>query len=193
MKFQGIILAGGRSSRFGEDKALAKWEGLTLLESAVFILRQSGMEPCVIANALRDYSFLDCRVEKDLIQEKGPLGGLFTAMRIYEDAALLILTCDMPFLKGDDLKFLMNSHEKRNEATLFHNPDKAIQPFPGIYESSLFDAVRESIEKNQLSMEGFIKTIPDRHVIQRVNDSVLFTNINEKRDLEQLTKKKKVN
>ena len=77
MRILGAVLAGGRSSRFGSDKALAEWNGRTLLEGAIAALRPQCDDICVVGRsdapvaAVADWPQPDC----------GPLGGMAGALR----------------------------------------------------------------------------------------------------------------
>lgn len=184
MKFKGIVLAGGKSSRFGDDKALAKWKGKTLLERAVHLLEAPHLDPVVIANSKRDYSFLSCPVVHDLIPEKGPLGGLYTACSLFPAMSLLVLTCDMPALTLSSLKRLLDHHDGRCAVTLFSNEKGCFEPFPGVYESRLSGLIQQSLGKNALSLHHFLNRIPAKKVLSEKSSPDLFFNINTKQDLE---------
>lgn len=185
MKVRGIILAGGKSSRFGEDKALAVVNGARMIEKAIHLLGELGLEPTVITSAMRDYSFLRCRIERDLLPNKGPLGGVYTASCLFKGYALLILVCDMPFLTAPMLAKLVKSHRTPMQATIFCNTKDKIQPFPGVYESILSNLLLEEIRAERLSMQEFLKRIPNLKVIEAPFDLDIFTNINEKKDIKQ--------
>ena len=179
----GIILAGGKSSRFGEDKALAKVEGVSLLERTVALLNKLDLEVRVITSNARNYSFLNCAVARDVIPEKGPLGGLYTACHILGQASLLVLTCDMPWLTLECLSTLLRAHTKEAKATVFQHPEYGVLPFPGIYESSLSDFVLEKICQNELSMKSLLQEIASCQILECHFDPRIFSNINEKKDL----------
>ncbi len=91
MRLLGAVLAGGRSSRFGGDKALAVWKGRTLLEHAVASLAPH-VETVVICG--REGGLAD-RPAPDM----GPLGGLNAALHHAAEqgfGAVLTTGCDMP-------------------------------------------------------------------------------------------------
>ncbi len=186
--FQGIVLSGGKSSRFGEDKALAVLNGLTFLETAVGRLRELGLNVTVITNRARDYSGLNlgCDIQRDMIEEKGPLGGLYTACHLFPDQALLVVVCDMPSMSVSLLERLIRSHRRENSATVFSFEKGGLEPFPGVYESNLFQRVLERLKLNKLSLEGFLDDIPELNVIQLKLAREAFMNINNKKDLDQL-------
>ncbi len=189
MQMKGIILAGGKSKRFGEDKALAFWEGKTFLERAVLRIRELGLEPVVVTNRNRDYSFLNCRVERDIVQEKGPLGGLFTACHLFPDHSLLALTCDMPSISADLLKQLVSAHNSRNLLTVYSDRERGVYPFPGVYESDLRNRLQLRLEMGSLSMMDLINGIAEKMLIKINLYSPDFGNINTKTDFQKLVQK----
>lgn len=152
----GVILAGGRSRRFGSDKAPAMLEGKTLISHAVEIVRSAGLEACVITESNRDYSFLDCPIYFDRRSYQGPLAGIERAFEVFPDQKILALTCDMPFLVKEDLERLLNQEHGAYDIVLYRLEVDRFQPFPGIYDSSLKN---EAIFKDETvnSMQSFIK------------------------------------
>ena len=183
MTYKGIVLAGGKSSRFGQDKATAKIKGITLLEKAVQLLKDLKLEPTVITNGARDYSFLHCRIEQDLIPDQGPLGGLYAACRKFPAHSLLVLTCDMPGVTLESLRMLLQHRDCRKQVTLFKKPDGRFQPFPGIYESALSELLLKNIEKGMLSVQHFLGSLPKIHAVSHDLDPSVLFNINVKKDL----------
>jgi len=186
--FKGIILAGGKSSRFGKDKALAKWEGRTLLERAVDLLESLRLNPVVVTSGEKDYSFLSCPVEKDLIPSKGPLGGLYTACCIFKNAPLAVLTCDMPNLTPELLKMLLDSHRKAFKVTLLKTKRNRFQPFPGIYEPSLIDRIRKVLEAGDWSMQDFLQQVSEINLIPFKGSQEVFLNVNFQHQIGEVSK-----
>lgn len=182
VNLKGIILAGGKSSRFGEDKALAIWNGKTLLARAVDLLRNLHLDPVVIANPQKDYSFLECPVFNDLIPAKGPLGGLFTACSLFPQKNLLVLTCDMPFLEETVLSQLMEVHTAEIQVTVFCVGEQ-IQPFPGIYSSKLEALLKRHLDSDELSMRSFLSRIICQQIAFSPLESKVFQNVNFPDDL----------
>jgi len=186
MNLKGMVLAGGQSRRFGTDKAMAKIGDCTLIEKAVTLLKEIDSEPLVMTNASRDYSFLNCRVEKDIIPEKGPLGGIYTACGLYPETSLLVITCDMPNISVDALRRLADAHDRNRMITLFRVSKDRLQPFPGVYETSLRSSIMRMIQAQELSMQGFIRSISDAQMIPCEFSPREFQNVNESNDLIRL-------
>src|SRR6202011_1513726 len=113
-KARGYVLAGGASSRFGRDKALVRFGAIPLLLRIVKLAQGCTSEVAVVADAQK-YADLDGNLEiiEDRWPGEGPLGGIITGLQ--RSAATnhpaewnLILSCDMPFLTAEWLKFLVD-------------------------------------------------------------------------------------
>lgn len=183
VKFRGVVLAGGKSRRFGEDKALTPIDGAPMIQKIVQCLDELDLSPAVITRAAERYPFLDCRIESDLVPEKGPLGGIYTACSLFPDCSLVVLTCDMPFLTPEAVRFLMDRHEPSSLVTLYNRDKTLKQPFPGVYESSLKDLIAQKINREDLSLQTFLQEISGVRCLERPSDPRTFLNINEKQNL----------
>ncbi len=182
MKLKGIVLAGGKSSRFGEDKSLAQWKGATLLERAVDLLNALDLDPEVIVSSDKQYSFLTCPTHNDIVPEKGPLGGLVTAFSLFPESALLVLTCDMPFLTQGVLRELVQAHQ-RSDCPVVFEADGVRQPFPGIYLSAFKTQAQECLVSTRPSVKHFLSLIPTLEILPAPADLKVFLNVNTPEDL----------
>lgn len=183
---RGILLAGGKSSRFGGDKALASVSGLSFLEIIAGKIKALGLEPVIVTSHQRDYSFFPYRIEKDLIADQGPMGGLYTACRIFPQDTLLVLTCDMPFVNESVLRVLIDRHKKENRITVYENKEGENQPFPGIYEAFLGGSLSKRIRNAKLSIQDFLDSVLEKQVLPLASDFKVLSNINHAQDLANL-------
>lgn len=95
----GAVLAGGKSVRFGKNKALQPLGGKRFIDRAVESL-QSFCDPVmVVANDLETYTGLGVTLVRDIVPRQGPLGGIYTA--------LLFSPCEWVFVKATDMPFLV--------------------------------------------------------------------------------------
>lgn len=101
----GVVLAGGRSSLMGRDKALIEMDGRTLLDRALDLLEPQVQELLVVGDPEK-YAHVGPFVIADDVPGIGPLGGIITAMRYASNDRLLIIACDMPNLTPSLLSFL---------------------------------------------------------------------------------------
>src|SRR5437868_193761 len=91
----GFLLAGGRSSRMGRDKALLAVGNSTLLEIVAARVRDAAGSVIVIGPP-DHYAYLGLTVQADLIPDCGPLGAVYTALKTSEADWNLLVACDMP-------------------------------------------------------------------------------------------------
>ena len=104
MKFSAVILAGGKSSRMGRDKALLEVDGQPLLARQIQIARDAGADEVFISGrADADYTAFTCPVLRDRFLETGPLAGIEAALMATASPLLLALAVDLP---GMDVDFL---------------------------------------------------------------------------------------
>jgi molybdopterin-guanine dinucleotide biosynthesis protein A len=112
MSVIGVVLAGGRSSRFGRDKALLKIDGETLLRRTVATLKSVTPDVLVIGPSERTEQVEGVQVVQDEIPGIGPLGGIYTALRTRPDCSALVVAVDMPFLSAALLGYLVQLSEQ---------------------------------------------------------------------------------
>lgn len=107
MNFSSVILAGGKSSRMGRDKAWIEIDGRPLLEWQIECARRAGAREILISGRARvDYSAFGCPVLTDKFEDVGPLAGIARALVAVREPLLLALAVDMPEMSSDFLKRL---------------------------------------------------------------------------------------
>lgn len=101
----GVLLAGGRSSRMGEDKALMRWDGRRAVDLAHDLARQAGCETILVAGRDYGYPFL-----ADPAPDCGPAIALLAAIdRLSEIDRFLVLPVDAPTLRFADVSLLFTT------------------------------------------------------------------------------------
>src|ERR1700733_6553877 len=91
-----FILAGGKSTRMGRDKAFVEYEGRTLLARALEVARSVTPEVYIVGKREKFGRF--ARVVEDIFPDCGPLAGIHAALRASQTELNLILAVDMPFV-----------------------------------------------------------------------------------------------
>lgn len=110
----GIILAGGQSRRMGMEKGLVEFHGQPLIHWAVSVLRESCSEIIISSNSTC-YDYLGYKVVKDIENDSGPMGGIYSCLLESKNRTNLVLSCDMPFVRPDIFNFL---EEKMGDALI---------------------------------------------------------------------------
>ena len=107
MNFSAVILAGGKSSRMGRDKAFLEFEGTPLLVRQVKLVRNAGAKEIFISGrANTDYAGFGCPVLVDNFPDAGPLAGIERALDACAMPVLLVLAVDMPHMTASLLREL---------------------------------------------------------------------------------------
>lgn len=109
MNFEAFILIGGRSSRFGSDKALFDLNGETLADRAARIA-ETALGPAqttfVAANNGQFPSFTERRVISDIYPGRGPIGAIHAALANASAEWIFVLACDLPLVSSDLIRHL---------------------------------------------------------------------------------------
>ena len=132
MRFSAVILAGGKSSRMGRDKALLEVDGHPLLARQIRLARESGADEVFISGRVdSDYSAFGVHVLRDNFQNAGPLAGIETALGKSSSPLLLVLAVDMPKMSAEFLRLLATHCTKIAGAIPRVNGD--IEPLAAFY------------------------------------------------------------
>jgi molybdenum cofactor guanylyltransferase len=150
LKVGGYILAGGGSTRFGRDKALAELGGLPMLGRMIALL-QIVVKNVKVVVAPEKYAKFEIEMISDQWPGEGPLGGIITAL---EHAARdptycewnLILSCDMPFLTSEWLTFLCERAAKSKAQVLVPHSKHGPEPLCACYRTNAAAALRAAFE-----------------------------------------------
>ena len=140
MDVTAVILAGGRGSRIGGDKALVQLAGRPLISYPLAAARAAGLDTVVVAKSHTRLPPLDVPVILEPDAPVHPLLGVITALT--KLPTIVAIPCDMPLLRPSDLAALAATAQ--DLAVLWPN-----QPFPSLYRRALLPQLREALEANQ--------------------------------------------
>jgi molybdenum cofactor guanylyltransferase len=134
------VLAGGRGSRLGGDKALVELAGRPLISYPLATAAAAGLDAVVIAKRSTRLPHLAVPVLLEPDEPTHPLSGIVTALEHFP--AILAIPCDMPFLRPEDLAALAAMPDAMATLT-------AQQPFPSLYRRPILPQLRAALECNQ--------------------------------------------
>lgn len=98
-KYTAIILAGGKSSRMGETKALLKIGNKFIIETIVDSLKPLFSEIIISSNNKELYEFLNLKIVKDDINDQGPIMGIYSSLKVSNNNINFVVTSDIPLIK----------------------------------------------------------------------------------------------
>ncbi|HUX54292.1 MAG TPA: molybdenum cofactor guanylyltransferase [Williamwhitmania sp.] len=183
----GIILAGGKSSRFGVDKALYPYRGKLMVEYAINLLRPLCAELLLITNNPKDYTLTGLKLVEDLHKGLGPLAGIHSGILASRNSDNLVIGCDLPELHSDLFHALLNHKEGYQVVMPIHNGLK--ESMASYFHSSSIPILEEALHNDRLKIFDAIvplKTLFLDVVGMPFYSENLFTNINTKADIDFL-------
>jgi molybdopterin-guanine dinucleotide biosynthesis protein A len=184
----GVIMAGGLSSRFGSNKALALLDRKPVIQHVADIL--SVVFPfCLLStNTPEAYAFLGLPFVADIFPGAGPLGGIHAALRHIAEPRAFMAGCDMPLITPALVRYLCTLAEQDDRDVVLPWPASGPEPLCAVYSRSALPV----IEKNLKQGNWKIRTILEELRVRRVEETELLTvivnlntfhNINRPEDL----------
>lgn len=169
----GIILAGGKSSRMGRNKAFLEWQGRPLIEKSLQILRPIFSEIIISTNNPELYSQYGEKTVSDSYRDKGPLGGLQACLREAKYDTSFFVACDMPFLEPEAIRFLAGL--KGKEWAIVPKIADGLHPLHAFYRRDCLPIIEERLETKRLKLIDIFQDFPVRYV--REEEFVRFPQI----------------
>jgi molybdopterin-guanine dinucleotide biosynthesis protein A len=150
------ILAGGQSRRFGSDKARAPHDGVPLIVSVARLLEPVSSRITVVAAREGAYDDLGLRTIGDIVPQKGPLGGLLSAITdCGEDEWLFLAACDWVGIRADWVRRLLEHRTPEARAVVYKS--EHYEPLFALYHTSIRETVAGLIEANRLETRDIFK------------------------------------
>lgn len=175
----GVILAGGKSRRFGSNKALCKYGDKTFLRHLIDLIRPYTRE-VVIAGCHPEYHEEGIPVLQDAYPDMGPVGGIYTALRQSGTPWILALTCDMPLISKEVIMLLLASG--RGEEVIGWRHDAVAVLFPMLIAKTALPDIERAIESKRYRVKQLFERGRSRKI--PIPDTLLprFANINTRED-----------
>ena len=188
----GIVLAGGKSSRFGEDKSTTKLGKKTLLDHTIDKIEKEFTEIQVISNN-KEFNFKNNKIHvvEDCIEgQLGPLVGILSAMKwVIKNKKnykwIASFPCDTPFF---DIKLISELKIKVKETSkklIFLNSNKKRHNIFGLWSMDLIEILEKDIKNSFRKVELWADKIGYENININEEKFDRFLNINTKKDLEK--------
>ncbi len=186
----GIILSGGKSSRLGEEKGLATFNGKPLVSYAIDVLKPICSKLIISANnQIDEYEKYGYDVIRDEISGVGPMGGILTCLKKSESRFNLVLSCDTPFMSTAVFEYLLESADRYQVVVPKH--DDFIEPLCSVYATNVLWELQHSVENGNFKMYDFFKKVEFRAMDISPElpffSEDLFVNINTPKELKGLS------
>lgn len=158
MKYSAYILAGGKSSRMGTDKGLLSINSETFVKKIAATLQS--ITPHIFVITSNDaYTQLGFNCIPDLFPDKGPVGGIHSALSHSENENVIIVSCDSPLVSIAFWQWLIKEHQKSNSAITFPSLLDSDYPLTGIYAKNLENIFFQAVQKEQLKLLSLVRQL----------------------------------
>tara|TARA_B100001142_G_C14125725_1_gene574870 strand:+ start:80 stop:694 length:615 start_codon:yes stop_codon:yes gene_type:complete len=190
----GVVLAGGKSQRFGEDKSQVKLQGKLLIDYVLNEIIDEFNETLIIAN--NSINFMQSNkisITRDFQSGLGPLGGVLTAMKWVKEKNkkykwISTFPVDTPFFTKKELKFFYeNININKNKLFFIRNENTRHNIF-GLWSLDLMEKLEKDLIKGERKVEVWADTVGVNVVNIDYKKPDPFFNINTKKDLDKAIK-----
>jgi molybdenum cofactor guanylyltransferase len=157
MEANGIILAGGQSSRMGKNKALLRLNNETMIERIVKNLETFVDDVIIVTNGFEDYRFLGLPMVEDRWKGMGPLAGIEAGLHASRTEKNLVVACDMPFISQEWGEYLLSCLDEYQAAV--PKISGMLHPLFASYRKEVGQKAGVSLQENTLRMRDFFDNI----------------------------------
>jgi molybdenum cofactor guanylyltransferase len=182
-----FILAGGKSTRMGTDKAFVTLNGRTLLARLLEVVRSVTTDVCIVGDTAKFSAFAP--VVEDVFPGCGPLGGIHAALRVSKAELNLILAVDVPFVSFALLQFLMAHARNSGASVTVPRINQGWQPLCAIYRREFADAAETALRAGRYRIDALFDQVQVQVIAEEALEAAgfssnIFRNLNTKEDLE---------
>jgi molybdenum cofactor guanylyltransferase len=182
----GAILAGGRSTRMGTNKAVLEFGGQRLIEGLLQKIRPLFPEVLIIANESAPYADLDVPVFPDRIPDTGSLGGIYTAVNHSAFPQTFCIACDMPLANPAVIAYLRD--QAPGYDVVVPRTEEGYQPLHAVYSQTCLPRMEAMIRAGSLKIDRLFPSVRVRTVeaeeLRPLDPSLrCFVNVNTREEL----------
>ena len=185
MKMTCAILAGGKSTRMGQDKATVKIGDKPLIRIVYEKAKEVFDDVMIISKLHNTIESIDAPVLGDVVPFGNSMTGIASALIYSKTPYTFVVACDMPFLSTEAFKYMIN--ETTGEDVIIPKTNLGFEPLHAIYNRSCIAHFLRLIGQNRLKVAGVLPFVSVKELKEQPcflrNGSSVFTNINAMKDL----------
>jgi molybdopterin-guanine dinucleotide biosynthesis protein A len=182
-----FVLAGGKSTRMGRDKAFVELDGQTLLLRVLGLVRAVAPDVAIVGDREKFSSFGP--VVEDVFRERGPLGGIHAALAKTEAELNLMMAVDLPFVEPRFLEYLISQARDCKAAVTVPHVDDGWQPLCAVYRRAFATTAEQALiaGNNKIDLlfaQVQTRVVNETEIIKLGFSGTMFRNLNSVEDLE---------
>jgi len=188
------VLAGGRSSRFGQDKRFFNLSGKSLIRTAIEKAESLNLKTYLSVDKKFPLSFKSLLTDRNLIvddyQYKGPLAAMVSTLRKIEEEKAIFIPVDMPYIPVEFLTFIRE--RAQDYEVIYSIISEKIYSLPSLVSKAMLEEIENLVESDTPSLKRSFKSISKRCKTYIIDDKTIsrfgdprsiFHNINYAEDL----------
>jgi molybdenum cofactor guanylyltransferase len=155
-----FILAGGKSSRMGRDKAFVQFAGETLLQHALLVAKSVTQHVWIVGDGSKFSSVGP--VIPDIFRDRGPLGGIHAALNASETDLNLFLAVDLPLVPADLLKFVVREARRHRAMVTLPEAEGRLQPLCAVYRRAFCELANRALLNGHYKIDALFNDVEIR-------------------------------
>jgi molybdopterin-guanine dinucleotide biosynthesis protein A len=188
-----FLLAGGKSTRMGSDKAFLEFKRQTLLDRALSTLQTLTPEVLIVGDRARFQGYGS--VVEDIFRDRGPLGGIHAALAATATELNLVLAVDLPFVYAKDLEYLLSRARNSLALAVVPRSSNGWQPLCAVYRRAFKNVAERSLLQGKNKIDTLFEDVDvlavgEAELLQNGSSREIFRNLNTPTDLEQARKQR---
>jgi len=160
----GFILAGGRSSRMGTDKAFLELGGRPLIAGAVKLAHEVAAEVKIVGDPEKFSAYGP--VVADVYRDRGPLGGIHAALKETDAEWNLILGVDLPFLTAAFLEYLLKRAQSADAMVTVPSTGGYLQPLCAVYRKQFAHVAECALAEGRNKIDQLFRDVSVSFVLE---------------------------
>lgn len=169
-----VIVAGGKSSRMGKDKALLPFGGFSTLSEFQYS-KLSGLFQNVYLSTKEEKFDFTANVVFDRMDESSPLVGIISIFETLKADEIFLLSVDMPLVDEAVIRTLQKNNTPQSDAVIAKSPE-GIQPLCGLYKKSILPLAYRHLAAGDHRLQNLLKKVHTHYVA--FDSDIPFANLN---------------
>jgi molybdenum cofactor guanylyltransferase len=181
-----FVLAGGKSTRMGTDKAFVEFGGCTLLARALQVATSTCSEAWIVGARQTFAAF--GQVVEDVFPNHGPLGGIHAALRTSNSDLNFLLAVDLPFVEVGFVRFLLDQAQSSKAMVTVPHAARGWQPLCAVYRKPFADVAEAALHQGANKIDLLfakvdVRAIEESELKKAGFSPEMFRNLNTPEDL----------
>jgi molybdopterin-guanine dinucleotide biosynthesis protein A len=177
----GLLLAGGKSSRMGEDKGFLLLNGKPFIQYSIDALKPFVSEIIIVSDN-PSYDAFGLKRINDLTKDSGPVAGICAGLEASSNDYNLVLSCDIPLITPEILQTIIDAIDDTSEIIQVESNGKSM-PLIALYKRQVKDRFNKLLVEDERRLRIAIESCKSKNVVLKKALEICTMNVNTKNDL----------